>query len=108
MSDRVIHQADIHLPRTTLRKIVHIIGRAGQAPALQAALRDLESATRQEAGNVSFTFFQALSSDDHFLLIEDFLSEDELERHMQQPHTRAFFALNLVERIETVAKDWLS
>lgn len=108
MSDRVITEANTHPRRATLRKIVHITGKPGEAVALRTALSDLETATRREAGSIGFTFFQALTADDHFLLIEDFVSEADLELHMQQPHTRAFFALNLVERIEALAKDWLS
>jgi quinol monooxygenase YgiN len=75
---------------------------------LRAALGELETATRHVAGCVSFTFFQALSAENHFLLIEDFVGAADLDLHMQQPHTRAFFALNLVERIEAMAKEWLS
>ncbi|MDY0871513.1 putative quinol monooxygenase [Dongia rigui] len=108
MSERNINHANTYASRATLRKIVHITGKTGTAAALRAALADLETATRREAGCVSFTFFQALSAEDHFLLIEDFVGAADLEAHMQQPHTRAFFARNLVERIEAMGKDWLS
>jgi quinol monooxygenase YgiN len=108
MSKRNINQATTHAGRATLRKVVHITGKAGAAAPLRAALGDLETATRREAGCVAFTFFQALSAADHFLLIEEFVSDADLELHMQQPHTRAFFSLNLVERIEALTKGWLS
>jgi hypothetical protein len=75
MSDRIINQNSAHPRRTTLRKIVHITDKTGKSTALQAALKELEAATRREAGSISFTFFQALSAEDHFLLIEDFVSE---------------------------------
>jgi len=108
MSDRKIDQANARPARTTLRKIVRIIGKQGEAAAMRAALIELEIATLREAGCVSFTFFQALSSEDQFLLIEDFVSEADLDLHMQQAHTRAFFARNLVASIAPITKDWLS
>lgn len=108
MSDRKIDQATTHPTRTTLRKIVRITGKQGEAAALRAALIELETATLREAGCVSFTFFQALTNDDQFLLIEDFVSEADLDLHMQQGHTRAFFARNLVASIAPITKEWLS
>lgn len=108
MSDRKIDQANARPARATLRKIVRITGKQGEAVELRAALAELETATLREAGCVSFTFFQALTNDDQFLLIEDFVSETDLDLHMQQAHTRAFFARNLVASIAPITKDWLS
>ena len=101
-------QGNVQSARATLRKIVHITGKQGGALELRAALIELETATLCEAGCVGFTFFQALSDADHFLLIEDFVSGADLDQHMQQAHTRAFFARNLVASIAPIAKEWLS
>jgi quinol monooxygenase YgiN len=95
-------------PQRSLRKIVHIAGKHGTADALRAALLELESATQSEAGCIGFSFYQSLSAPSRFLLIEEFAGEAALAAHMQEPHTKAFFARDLVAGIEPVAKDWLS
>lgn len=82
-----------------VRKFVRIEAKPGLAGALRAALLDLERATREEPGCREFRFFQALSDDNAFLLLEDFADADALNQHMALPHTRAFFGLNLTASI---------
>ena len=45
---------------------------------------------------MSFTLFQALGDEDDFVLLEHFVSDEALKAHMQEPHTQAFFAKQLV------------
>ena len=95
------------MPNSNIRKIVHIEVKPGQAEAARDALAQLEEATRREDGCVSFQFFQALSAPHSFLLIEDFRDRAALDVHMGQPHTRAFFARELVAAIRPVEPGWL-
>ena len=74
---------------------------------MRAALFGLEAATRLEPGCRAFTFYQALSSPERFLLIEDFTSQAALEAHLKAPYTQAFFALGLAADIRPIDKDWL-
>lgn len=90
------------------RKIVHIEAKPGSAAELREALLELEAATRGEPGCIAFSFFQALSSAGHFLLIEEFASPAALEEHLSAPYTRAFFTRNLTAAIAPVDKGWLS
>ena len=93
---------------SNVRKIVHIEARPGQADAVRAALLELEAATVTEPGCIGFSFFQALSAPHSFVLIEDFQDRAAFDAHLALPHTRAFFALDLVAATRAVEKEWLS
>lgn len=93
---------------TNVRKIVRIQAKPGLAEAARAALNELKQATQTEPGCREFTFFQALDDESSFLLIEDFASAEALARHMELPHTQAFFARNLVAGIEPIERNWMS
>lgn len=90
------------LQSAVLRKMAHIEGKPGQGDALRQALVRLEGRTRQEPGCIGFTFYQALTAPDDFLLIEAFRNAEALATHMHEPHTREFFAaaLTLSVRVE--------
>ena len=87
---------------TPVLKLARIQGRPGQSAALREALLALEAATRPEAGCVSFTLFQALGDEDDFVLLEHFVSPEALQAHMQEPHTQAFFAKQLVAGVKAI------
>lgn len=88
-----------------VRKIVRITAKPGLAPTLRAALLELEQATHTEPGCRAFQFFQALGDENAFVLFEDFADAQALARHMELPHTKAFFARELVASIKPVALD---
>ncbi|WP_225584672.1 putative quinol monooxygenase [Acidovorax sp. ACV01] len=79
-----------------IRKLARITGKPQHAVALREALQTLETHTRTEVGCLEFTFFQALSNPDAFVLIETFSSQEALDLHMRLPHTQAFFKAQLV------------
>jgi len=85
-----------------VRKIAHIRGRAGQVQELRDALAKLERSTRLEPGCVQFSFFQSISDETRFVLLEHFASPAALQAHMELPHTRTFFAAKLVESVNAV------
>lgn len=85
-----------------VRKIARIIGKPGQSQQLRLALAKLESATRQEPGCVEFTFFQAISDQNSFVLLEHFVDQSALDAHMQMEHTRVFFGAQLVSSVAAV------
>ncbi|HZF78814.1 MAG TPA: putative quinol monooxygenase [Rubrivivax sp.] len=87
---------------TAIKKLARITAKPGQASALRDALRELEAATRQEPGCQEFTFFQALSDPEAFVLLETFSGQAALDSHMAMPHTRAFFNAGLVAGVEVV------
>ena len=62
------------------------------------ALRALEALTRQEPGCVAFSFYQALSDPEAFVLLEHFATQEAFEQHLQQGYTLAFFQRELVIR----------
>ncbi|MFT3736402.1 MAG: putative quinol monooxygenase [Rhodocyclaceae bacterium] len=83
-------------------KIARLTGKPGQNQALREALSSLEAATRQEPGCVAFTLFQAITDADSFVLLEHFRDKQALEQHMQLPHTREFFAKQLIAAVNAV------
>ena len=87
---------------------MRIEAKPGKAAAMQAALLQLQQATEPEPGCREFQFFQALRAPDSFLLIEDFADRGALERHMELPHTQAFFKEDLTASILPIEKAWMS
>lgn len=85
-----------------IRKIARINGKPGLDRPLRAALAALQSATRQEPGCVEFTFFQAISEPDSFVLLEHFVDQAALDEHMTLEHTRAFFGAQLVDSVKAL------
>lgn len=83
-----------------LQKIAYLAARPGKSAEMRVALQTLETLTRQEPWCVAFSFYQAVSNPDMFVLLEHFASEEAFNLHMQQAHTQAFFALDLVERVQ--------
>jgi quinol monooxygenase YgiN len=96
------------MSQSNLRKIVRLTSRQGAADQMRLALIELERETVREAGCVAFEFMQSLTTPSAFLLIEDFASPQALASHMDAPHTKAFFALGLLESGTPIEKGWLS
>ena len=91
-----------------LRRIVRLTMAEGRGDEARKALLELRKATLPEPGCAEFEFFQSLADERAFALIEDFADEAALARHMEEPHTRAFFALDLLERAAPVGREWLA
>ncbi len=85
-----------------VHKLARITSKPGQAVALREALKILEVETRKEAGCVEFTFYQALTAETSFILLEHFTDEQALKTHMQFPHTQTFFQAGLTENVHAV------
>lgn len=90
------------IPIPPVRKIARIASKPGRAQELRSALHLLEQKTRQEAGCIEFGFFQSISQETEFVLLEHFASAAALQEHMQCAHTREFFAAQLVESVQAV------
>ncbi|HKQ30981.1 MAG TPA: putative quinol monooxygenase [Burkholderiales bacterium] len=89
-------------PDRSIRKVVAIKAKPNASATLRDALATLERATRLEPGCRAFTFYQALTDEAVFLLIENFADAEALERHMQLPHTRTFFQAQLTDSIHVL------
>lgn len=75
-----------------VRKLARIVAKPGHADQLRSALTQLQAATRKEPGCIEFTFFQAITDPDAFLLLEHFVDQAALDLHMSLDHARAFFS----------------
>jgi quinol monooxygenase YgiN len=93
---------------TNSRKVVRLRVRDGADSDMRRALIDLKQATITEPGCLEFEFLQSLTDAGFFVLIEDFASPAALEAHMQAPHTKAFFALDVMASGAPIEKAWLS
>lgn len=96
------------MTQTNVRRIVRLTSRSGAADRMRQALIELRDQTAAEPGCVEFEFLQSLTAPEAFLLIEDFASPAALETHMQAPHTKAFFALDVMASGAPIEKAWLS
>jgi quinol monooxygenase YgiN len=93
---------------TNQRKIVRLTAQEGSAETMRQALIELQNETAREPGCVEFEFLQSLTAPRSFLLIEDFVSPEALATHMEAPHTKAVFALGVLQSGAPVDKSWLS
>lgn len=90
-------------PRSnSVRKIARITAKQGKASLLQEALRTLEAATSHESGCIEFAFYQALTEEGSFVLLEHFVDAEAFSAHIEMPHTKVFFQAALVERVNAV------
>jgi quinol monooxygenase YgiN len=99
---------EIEMTQTNLRRIVRLTSRSGAAERMRDALIELQGKTAAEPGCVEFEFLQSLTTPEAFILIEDFASAAVLEVHMQAPHTKSFFALDVMASGTPIDKAWLS
>jgi quinol monooxygenase YgiN len=79
-----------------IRKTVLITAKPGREDELRQALLSLQFETRLEPGCKFFTFYAALDDAGSFVLVEDFADAQAFEAHLQLPHTKDFFAAQLV------------
>jgi quinol monooxygenase YgiN len=94
--------------QTNLRRIIRLTSRPGAAEHMRRALIELQRETVAEPGCAEFEFLQSLTAPESFLLIEDFASPAALETHMQAPHTKAFFARDVMASGAPIEKAWMS
>ncbi|WP_238368468.1 putative quinol monooxygenase [Mesobacterium pallidum] len=69
---------------------MQIRARPGASDRLAAAMTVMMSATREEAGCVSYTYSRDLTDPDLFHLCEIWQSRPEMVAHIEQPHSAVF------------------
>jgi quinol monooxygenase YgiN len=77
--------------------------RDGQGEKIEAILRELAPAVRQEPGNLEFIVNRSHDDPNEFLLYEQYTSEQAFIDHQQTPHFRKLVlerAVPLLERRE--------
>jgi quinol monooxygenase YgiN len=75
--------------------------RAGEREKIEAILRELARAVRQEPGNRLFVVHRSADDRDEFLLYEDYASEQAFRDHQQTPH---FKCLVLEQAVPLLAR----
>ena len=63
---------------------------AGSVEGLVEAARTMAAATREEAGCVSYAFYQDIDAPTRFRIFEEWESEAALAAHFKAPHMAAF------------------
>jgi quinol monooxygenase YgiN len=64
----------------------------GEEERFLAAARQVLEPTRAEDGCVDYRLHQSADSPGSFIFYENWRSRDDLDRHMEAPHIRAFVA----------------
>ena len=75
--------------------VIFVIAQAKVTPGNEAAFKQAAQQilvpTRQEAGNVTYTFYQASSDPTQFATYEIWDSQEALDAHLKSPHMTQFF-----------------
>lgn len=76
--------------------MIVVIGRVRCQPAERAALEGLlatmQEKSRLEDGCIAYGFFQSIVDETEYVAVEEWESQDALDRHFQQPHLAEFSA----------------
>ncbi|HEV2630901.1 MAG TPA: putative quinol monooxygenase [Pseudolabrys sp.] len=74
--------------------------RAGETAAIEAILRELAAAIRDEPGNVSFTVHRARDDTRDIFLHEVYKSEEAFKAHREMQHFKTFVLQRAVPLLE--------
>lgn len=74
------------MAKQQLQVIAHYVTRRDEVENVADALRALAQASRQEADNISYDFFQSRENSQHFVILERYRSENGLDAHRATPH----------------------
>jgi quinol monooxygenase YgiN len=72
--------------------IARIKARPGMEERVRQELLKLLGPTRAEKGCINYDMHEAVDDPSSFLFHENWASEDDLQRHLQTPHLRHWFA----------------
>lgn len=75
-----------------IRVVAHGQSLPGKEAEVQAILEGFLDPTRAEAGCLAYDFFVDADDPSKFTFIEEWVSRDALNEHLQTPHMRAGFA----------------
>lgn len=74
--------------------MIVVIGRVVTDAAKRAELievaQGVAAASREEAGCAGYRFYEDTERPDHFVFVEEWESEEALQRHFRTPHIAAF------------------
>ncbi len=75
---------------------VTVIARIKAKPGMEGRVRQellkLLAPTRSEPGCINYDMHQAVDDPSTFLFHENWATEDDLQKHLQTPHLRSWFA----------------
>jgi quinol monooxygenase YgiN len=74
--------------------MIVVVGRVSTDPAKRAQLigvaQKVASASREEAGCVSYRIFEDTERPNHFVFVEEWEGEEALQQHFRTPHIAEF------------------
>ncbi len=71
---------------THLDVVAVITAKPGSEPVVEAALRELTAASRQDNGCLSYELFVSESAPGTFITVEKWQSQEDIDTHMASPH----------------------
>ncbi len=75
---------------STIHVTAHLCARPDTHDSLRRELTALTGPTRSETGCLRYDLYEHSDEPGLFLFIEQWRTEDDLARHLQQPHIQAF------------------
>lgn len=90
-----------------LKLLARVVAKPGKEEETKTALEAMLQPTHQEAGCIRYDLFQAAENAREFWFIEEWSSNEALERHKQTAHYLRLVEtlLALAENVELVALD---
>lgn len=76
----------------TIRVVARAVARPQTRAALQAALTAMLAPTRQEPGCLRYELTVNTANPDEFVMLEEWRSEADMQRHLQTPHVAELLA----------------
>ena len=83
--------------------VVEVKVDSGAAAKVKDAITKMETATRQEAGCVTYAFSVDVSDDTTIRVIERWKSMDDIRSHMASPHMAEFMAAFAGAKVESAS-----
>ena len=79
----------------------YMTARLGKEEILKKALLDLIEPTRKEKGCIAYELLQDLENPLQFVVVEKFMSQEDLDEHVERPYIKSFMTEVFYQCVES-------
>lgn len=87
------------MAETFFQVVVRYTVKSGEVDTVLALLGEMAAATRQEAANVSYEFFQGAEDPDHIVILERYTDAAGFSAHRESEHIARIGASQIIPRL---------
>ncbi|MDJ0353566.1 putative quinol monooxygenase [Pseudarthrobacter sp. PH31-O2] len=84
-----------------LQVIAHYRAKPEEVETVSGLLHELSTASRTEAANISYEYFQGVQDKAHFVILERYRDADGFAAHRAQDHFKAIGLGQIIPRLES-------